>query len=225
MTERLEYKALNDQAYDAIKQGLIAGRFAPRQVFVLRNLAEVYGISTTPVREALQRLVGEGLLEMKPNRSIAVPDWDAAKFSELFRIRCELEGLAAELATARISDKGLVELGAVVEMIDAALASGDYKDYVALNQRFHFTIYDAANSPRLLRIIENLWGEVGVYMNELFAGSDYGAVANDEHRLILKGLSARDAGRVREAMVKDITVAADAMLPRIRELSDKQAPA
>src|SRR5690606_5351375 len=95
MTGRLEYRALSDQAYAAIKQELISGRFAPRQMLVLRTLAETYGISTTPVREALQRLVGEGLLEMLPNRSIAVPDWDPAKFSELYRIRCELEGLAA----------------------------------------------------------------------------------------------------------------------------------
>ncbi len=219
MDQRLEYKALNDQAYDAIKQGLIAGRFAPRQVLVLRNLAETYGISTTPVREALQRLVGEGLLVMQPNRSIAVPDWDIAKFSELFRIRCELEGLAAELAVGQITKEALKELTALAGQIDATLAEGRLKEYVALNQRFHFIIYRAAHSPRLLRIIENLWGEVGVYMNELFASGRYVAVANDAHRLILEGLAKGDAVATRAAMVKDISVAAEAMLPRISELA------
>ncbi len=219
MDERLEYKALNDQAYDAIKQGLISGRFAPRQVLVLRNLAETYGISTTPVREALQRLVGEGLLVMQPNRSIAVPDWDIAKFSELFRIRCELEGLAAELAVAHITKDALQGLTTLAVQIDATLQEGRLKEYVALNQRFHFTIYRAAHSPRLLRIIENLWGEVGVYMNELFATGRYVAVANDAHRLILAGLASGDAAATRAAMVRDISVAAEAMLPRISELA------
>lgn len=219
MTEHLQHKTLNDQAYEAIKQGLISGRFAPKQVLILRNLAETYGISTTPVREALQRLVGEGLLEMLPNRSIAVPDWDVAKFSELFRIRCELEGLAAELATPRITKAVLSALHALADAIDDALAEGRHKDYVALNQRFHFTIYRNAGSPRLLRMIENLWGEVGAYMNELFAYGGYGPVANAEHRAILKWLAARDARAVRHHLIADISVAAETMLPRIRDLA------
>ena len=221
MTGRLEYKPLNDQAYDAIKQGLIAGRFAPRQVLVLRNLAASYGISTTPVREALQRLVGEGLLEMLPNRSIAVPDWDVAKFTELFRIRCELEGLAAELATPLMTRAAIAEMTATADEIDAVLAKGRSGDYVPLNQHFHFALYRAANSPRLLRIIENLWGEVGTYMNELFAQGAYDRIANDAHRAILAALDRRDAAAVRRHLVADISVATEAMLPRIRELAHK----
>ncbi|MBV2144951.1 GntR family transcriptional regulator [Falsochrobactrum sp. TDYN1] len=220
MTEHLQHKTLNDQAYAAIKQGLISGRFAPKQVLILRNLAEVYGISTTPVREALQRLVGEGLLEMLPNRSIAVPNWDVEKFSELFRIRCELEGLAAELATPRITEAVLSALHALTDEIDCALTEGRHKDYVALNQKFHFTIYSNAGSPRLLRIIENLWGEVGAYMNELFAYGGYSPVANEEHRAMLKGLAERDAQTVRRHLVADISIAAEAMLPRIHDLAN-----
>lgn len=228
MTGRLEYKPLNDQAYDAIKEGLISGRFAPKQVLVLRNLAASYGISTTPVREALQRLVGEGLLEMLPNRSIAVPDWDVAKFTELFRIRCELEGLAAELATPLMTRAGIAELRATADEIDAVLAKGLTEervgDYVPLNQRFHFTLYRAANSPRLLRIIENLWGEVGTYMNELFARGAYDRIANDAHRAILAALDKRDAEAVRRHLVADISVATEAMLPRIRQLAGQPEP-
>ncbi len=219
MTEQLQQKTLNDQAYGAIKQGLISGRFAPGQVLVLRSLADAYGISTTPIREALQRLVGEGLLEMLPNRSIAVPDWDASKFSELFRIRCELEGLAAEMATPRITASVLSRLDELADKIDDALAAGHHRGYVDLNQQFHFTIYNNAGSPRLLRLIENLWGEVGAYMNELFAYGGYGPVANVEHRAILRGLANGDARAVRDHLVADIAIAAEAMLPRIRDLA------
>src|SRR5690606_25460295 len=113
----------------------------------------------------------------------------------------------------------VAELTQLVGAIDAALAENRHGDYVALNQRFHFAIYRTARSPRLLRIIENLWGEVGVYMNELFAGSDFGGIANDAHHAILSRLVEGDAAGVRAEMVRDITVAADAMLPRIRELA------
>ncbi|HTN97495.1 MAG TPA: GntR family transcriptional regulator, partial [Nordella sp.] len=71
---KIEHQTLNDRAYSEIRKGLITGRFQPGQVLVIRTLAEIYGISTTPVREALQRLVAERLLIMLPNRSIAVPD-------------------------------------------------------------------------------------------------------------------------------------------------------
>lgn len=224
MNQRIEYRALNDQAYEAIKQGLISGQFAPRQVLVLRNLAEAYGISTTPIREALQRLVGEGLLEMLPNRSISVPDWNPEKFAELHRIRCELEGFAAEIATSLVTDDEKSELTTLAATIDTALSEGRQSDYVALNQQFHFAIYRAARSPRLLRIIENLWGEVGVYMNELLSGYAYRSIANTAHRAILEGLARGDATAVRAAMVQDITAAADAMMPRIRELAESTAP-
>ena len=90
---KIEHQTLNDRAYGEIRKGLISSRFQPGQVLVIRNLAEAYGISTTPVREALQRLVAERLLFLLPNRSIAVPSLSVEKFTELARIRCALEGL------------------------------------------------------------------------------------------------------------------------------------
>src|SRR5271163_3805682 len=91
---KIEYRTLNDRAYGELRKGLISGTFRPGQVLVIRTLAEAYGISTTPVREALQRLVAERLLEMQSNRSIAVPYLSVEKFVELVRIRTALEGLA-----------------------------------------------------------------------------------------------------------------------------------
>ena len=88
---KIEHQTLNDRAYGEIRKGLISSRFQPGQVLVIRNLAETYGISTTPVREALQRLVAERLLVLLPNRSIAVPSLSAKKFAELARIRCAIE--------------------------------------------------------------------------------------------------------------------------------------
>jgi len=216
---KIEYKTLNDRAYDSIKASLINSEFIPKQVLVIRTLAESYGISATPVREALQRLVGEGQLLMLSNRSIAVPDWDAEKFLELFKIRCELEGLASEMATPLLSKATISKLEKLALQIGKATDARDYKGYVSLNQKFHFTIYESANSPRLLRIIENLWGEVGVYMNELFSDQGYADVANNEHLLIIEEIRNRNPAAVRHHMVMDITTAADHLLPRIRELA------
>ena len=212
---KIEHQTLNDRAYSEIRKGLITSRFRPGQVLVIRALAEIYGISTTPVREALQRLVAERLLIMLPNRSIAVPGLSVEKFTELVRIRCALEGLAAELAVAGIKPAHIEKLKALLGDIDRAAANRDSRGYVHLNQKFHFIIYERANSPHLLQMVQDLWSQVGPFFNGLFEDESFIAHANEQHVKIVGALEAGEAAAVRLAIVKDITVAAEALTPRL----------
>lgn len=214
---KIEYRTLNDLAYDEIKKGLIAGRFSPGQPLIIRTLAETYGISATPVREALQRLVAERLLEMLPSRSIIVPGLSSEKFIELVRIRTALEGLAAELATPNFKAPYIDRLKALLVEIDQAIARRDNKSYVSLNQRFHFSIYERAESPHLLRLIQDLWVQVGPFFNSLFVDENYIIHANDQHVRIINALEKADGPSVREHIVRDITLAADSLLPHLAE--------
>src|SRR4051794_33146888 len=107
---KLEHQTLNDRAYAALKKGLMSGQFRPGEVLTIRQLAGRYGISVTPVREALQRLVAERSLEMLRNRSIAVPILTLDKFVELRRVRCLLEGLATELAVPNVTSADMARL-------------------------------------------------------------------------------------------------------------------
>jgi DNA-binding GntR family transcriptional regulator len=220
---KIEHKTLNDRAYDELKKGLIASEFRPGQVLVIRTLAETYGISTTPVREALQRLVAERLLEMQPNRSIAVPYLSVEKFVELVRIRTALEGLAGELATANIRKAHIQRLNKLRKDAADAIARGDGRAYVAINQKFHFVIYENAGSPQLLRIIQDLWSQVGPFLNRLFDDEDYVGHANDEHDKITLALEAGDANAVRQHLVDDITIAAKSLTPRLRQVMSEAA--
>lgn len=212
---KIEHQTLNDRAYGEIRKGLISSRFQPGQVLVIRNLAEIYGISTTPVREALQRLVAERLLVLLPNRSIAVPSLSVEKFTELARIRCALEGLAAELAAENIKAPQIKKLKSLLEEIDAAVAARDSKLYANLNQKFHFVIYERANSPHLLQMVQDLWSQVGPFFNGLFDDDSFVAHANEQHEQIVSALEHGEAGAVRDAIVKDIRVAAQSLTPRL----------
>ena len=212
---KIEHQTLNDRAYGEIRKGLITSRFQPGQVLVIRTLAETYGVSTTPVREALQRLVAERLLIMLPNRSIAVPGLSVEKFTELARIRCALEGLAGELALSGITSVQTEKLRALLGDIDAAVAERDSRRYVNLNQRFHFVIYERANSPHLLQMVQDLWSQVGPFFNGLFEAEGFIPHANEQHVRIVAALESGNAAEVREAIVKDIMVAAEAITPRL----------
>ena len=214
---KIEYKTLNDRAYDEIKKGLIMGRFAPLQPLVIRTLADAYGISATPIREALQRLVAERLLEVMPNRSIVVPAMTQAKFRELLRIRLALECMAAELAVAHFRPAHLRKLRSILDSIIVTAADGDVRGYVVLNQKFHFEIYDRAGSPLLLQMIQDLWIQVGPVFNELFRDEYFRAHANDAHEIIYAALERRDAAAVRRAVQQDLSHAADSLLRHLPE--------
>ncbi|MCP1119425.1 GntR family transcriptional regulator [Robbsia andropogonis] len=225
-SEKLEHQNLNDRTYAIIKSGLISGSFHPGQYFIIRTVAERYGISPTPVREALQRLVAERLLVMTASRSIIVPTLSADEFTEIYRIRCELEGLAGELAAAHCRTADVNRLTKIMDGIDKAIAGGDKTAYRQLNERFHFSIYEKAGSPRLLEIIQNLWGQVGPVFYGLFDDPDYGGThANLHHRAIVDALKARDAHAARQRLVDDIVAAREALLPRLQTLIDVDAEA
>jgi DNA-binding GntR family transcriptional regulator len=219
LQDKLEHQNLNDRTYAILKGGLISGSFHPGQVFIIRSLAERYGISTTPVREALQRLVAEHLLVMLPNRSIIVPMLSPSTFSEIYRIRFELEGLAAQTATPAFKASDLTRLKKTLAAMDGAIESGDTTAYRELNEKFHFAIYEKANSPRLLEMIQNLWGQAGPVFYGLLEDPDYGGEhANVHHREIVAAIEAGDADSVRQKLVEDLVAAANALMPRLQTL-------
>jgi DNA-binding GntR family transcriptional regulator len=209
---RLEHQTLNDRAYAALRNGLMSGRFQPGEVLTIRQLATAYGISTTPVREALQRLVAERALELLRNRSICVPVLTLDKFIELRRVRCLLEGLAAELATPNFKPADVARLSRIIEEIDQDIAGNNAAGYLRRNEKFHFLIYERARSPLMLRIIQDLWTQVGPFFNRLFEDSGYLGEANEGHRKILAAIESGDPVAVGRSIVWDISEAAASLM-------------
>ena len=208
---KIEHRTLNERAYDEIREGLISGKFPPGQPLVIRTLAESYGISITPVRDALQRLVAERLLEVLPNRSIAVPYLKVETFLELARIRTVLEGLAGEMATEHLQLAHIQKLDRLIGLSEEAIRKRDGASYAKVNQKFHFTIYSECGSPILLRMITELWSQVGPFFTHLLDSGAYTEIANDQHRQILAAIEERDAQSVKAHIVADITSAASAL--------------
>lgn len=217
---KLAHDTLNDRAYRAIKQALISGTYAPGQVLVIRQLAETFGISTTPTREALQRLVAERILELQKNRSIAIPLLSAETFKELVRIRCAVEGLAAEIAAKRIDASQLDRLRELSEGMEASLLPSRSRRYLSLNETFHFTIYESSGAPILLDMIRNLWGRIGPYLNYLFEVERYVPHANDNHRRVITALEKRNGAAARVSIVRDISEAAEALAKKLPSVSE-----
>ncbi|MCZ4353347.1 GntR family transcriptional regulator [Roseovarius aestuarii] len=212
---KIEHQSLSDRAYGEIRKGLITGLFAPMQPLVIRSLAESYGISATPIREALQRLVAERLLVALPNRSIVVPAMTQNRFRELFPIRAALEGLATQLATPQLTKADKVRMARLLERIAETTTSFDARSYMKLNREFHFLVYEKSGNPELLRLIQDMWLKVGPVFNGLFDDDHYRDHANDKHLDIYNAIIAGNATHARQAMEQDLLLAAQSLLPRL----------
>ena len=195
---------LQEQLYQQIREGLLAGRFQPGQRLKIRDLAGELGTSPMPVRAALQRLVAEGALEGEPQRSVRVPPMTRERYQNIFQVRLGLEGLAVELATPNLSAADLATLRDCVARMDVAIEQREVQAYLDANSQFHLHLYGACGNPVLLRSIESLWLQIGPFFNRLFTGADLSLRLNDFHEEAFAAIEAGDAKAARAAMEQDL---------------------
>lgn len=196
---------LQDQLYQQLRDALLAGRFRPGERLKIRDLAAAWGTSPMPVRAALQRLVAEGALESEPQRSVRVPAMTRERFQQLFQVRLSLEGLAVELAAARIGAAEIELLRGCIARMETALEQRNVPAYLDDNSLFHLTLYRACANPILLRMIESLWLQVGPFFNRLFTEADLSLRLNDFHEQAFTALEAGDGKAARAAMEQDLS--------------------
>lgn len=195
---------LQEQLYQNIRAGLLAGRFQPGERLKIRDLAAQWGTSPMPVRAALQRLVAEGALEGEPQRSVRVPAMTRQRYENIFQVRMGLEGLAVELATPRLSESDLKALRDCVQRMDTAIEQRQVQDYLNANSQFHLQLYGACGNPVLLRSIESLWLQIGPFFNRLFTGADLSLRLNDFHEDAFAAIEAGDGKAARQAIEQDL---------------------
>ncbi|WP_421694551.1 GntR family transcriptional regulator [Aestuariivirga sp.] len=194
--------------YESLSASLMNGDFNPGDRLVVRELAERFNTSAMPVREALRKLVTDGALYDHPNRGVLVPAIDIAAVADLVRVRCAIEGTAAEWAATTISQAELDAVYRANEMMQTCIDIQQVGDYLRFNTKFHFTIYRAARSESLNTIIERLWLRAGPLLNVMRQEATI-KPGFDHHAEIMEALKTGDGSRARRAVVDDISFAGD----------------
>lgn len=131
----------SDIIADALEGMIVEGAFASGERLDETQLAERFGVSRTPVREALQRLALSGLVEQAPRRGVFVRQPGPVEIIEMFAVMAELEAVCARLAAGRIAEAALDELHGANAECRAAVEAADADGYYAANERFHAIIY------------------------------------------------------------------------------------
>jgi DNA-binding GntR family transcriptional regulator len=200
-----------------LRDFLMAGQVQPGQMLTLRELAAALGVSPMPVREAVGRLAAEGGLEALPNRRVRVPILTRSRFRELLAIRLAVEGLAVEKAVGRIRDQDIDRMEELNAAFTAEMAAArpDPHRLFRLNKDLHYILYQAADAPDLLGIIEGLWIKIGPLLQfslRVRANSRGRNPAPDWHARLIRGLRRRDPVAARRAIEGDLNSAADQIL-------------
>lgn len=198
-------ETVQDRIYRQLRDLLMRGRFQPGQPLMMQDLAEAFGTSTQPVREAIRQLVAEKALEALPNRTARVPVIERAQLDDFRRARLAIEGLATELAAQRATDE---DIEALTRLVGAETrADDDARPDVSVeqNQAFHFGLYRLSGSKVLPPIIEGLWLQIGPYIRRSAETFDArGGRGAEFHVAALAALRRRDVKGVRAAIEGDI---------------------
>ena len=197
--------AVHDRVYRTLRSRIMFGQIMPGISMTLRGIGTEFGVSMTPAREAVRRLVAEGALTMSSSGRITTPELTNERIEELAALRALIEVELASRALPRAHMALIERLQAINGTVAEAVAHRDAVSYIRTNLEFHRTLYLRAQAPAMLAMTETVWLQMGPTMRAL-----YGRLRRTEpphyHRLIIAALRAGDEPGLRLAVRSDVTM-------------------
>ncbi len=208
------YKPLAEVVYEKLRDAIYQGHLRPGQRLIQTELASRMGVSRIPVREALQRLAKEGLVEHRPHRTASVRQPTPEELMSTLDTITILENVALELAMKRITDHDVAALDRIQASLSRTLEAGRTGEILSLNHRFHRTLLQLCGLPKLCECIEGLTRSYPLGLNH--AVLERGKAALEEHDSIISALRARDLAGLLKASAKHSRNSMDYVLAMVR---------
>ncbi|MFC3073704.1 GntR family transcriptional regulator [Shinella pollutisoli] len=209
----LDHESLSSAVYGALCDALIQGRFQPGDRLKIRDLAEQFGTSVTPIRDAILKLANDEAITFRSPRDIRIPAMSEARYREIRAIRIKLEGLAAETAAQVATSADIEALETILRENEAAISGGDRLKGAALNQTFHFMLPQIAGLPVLTGILRRLWLQMGPLISDSYLAG--GRAMIDHHYPVVEALKRHDSAAASMAIVDDILLGGRPILEKI----------
>jgi DNA-binding GntR family transcriptional regulator len=153
----LNQRTKKDLMVEILRDAILSGEIQPGERLLQEELAERFKVSPTPVREAIQQLVAEGVLSHSPYKGVQVAEVNLDDVREVYLIRSVVERLATRVAVPNLRIVDVQRLHALQKEIEAQVEGTDRSQLLRLNREFHMLIYESAGMPQLIQIIKTLW--------------------------------------------------------------------
>lgn len=207
-----EHRSLSDLSHEAIRDRILSGHFKPGDWLRQEDLSQQLGVSHTPVREALDRLVADGLAERVPNRGVRVAPIDENDIAEVYCLRLLLEPLVVGLTASNIPEEEIERLKDIVDQAEKLTSLDDMPTRRKMNREFHLRISRCCGSSTLRRLHEIVWNKYPDWM--LYEGlyrdpetlKPRLQLEIDEHRGLMEAISNRDGNRAKQIVSEHIMI-------------------
>jgi DNA-binding GntR family transcriptional regulator len=196
--------AAHERLYRLLRSRILHGEIGPGESLTLRGIAASFGVSMTPAREAVRRLVAEGALTMSASGRMATPEPSNERIEELASLRALLEPELASRALPRAHGALIERLQTINQTLAEVVAKRDAVGYIRTNLEFHRTLYLRAQAPAILALTETVWLQLGPTMRKLYNKRERNEVPQ-HHRTIIAALKAGDEPGLRLAIRTDVT--------------------
>lgn len=191
-------KTRSEWVYQLLKEKILSSQFEPLQRVIADQIARELGTSVIPVREAIQRLETEGLVEIEPYVGARVAAVSETMMVELFEMRKVLEPLLAKSAASAVTPEALAELEALCDRMDAALAANDMLEYSRINFQFHNSMYQLSPWKTMYQMVRSIWDKSARSRWVFSLAPNQAAESQAEHREMLQALRDRNEAVLHE---------------------------
>jgi DNA-binding GntR family transcriptional regulator len=214
--EKITTVTLRQKVYDQLRTKILGAELLPGEVISLRGLAEQFGVSLLPVREAVWQLESENILVVESNRKIQVNHLTRSQFREVLNLRLLLESEAVEKACLLRPEKAVARVEKILNSMKKTVGI-NHRAYIKKNDEFHKTIYSYAGSPLLMELIQRLLARVNPYIYLHAIENRDLSSAIGCHAEMFEGFSSGDGELTTRALHKDLTDAADFIIPHLEK--------
>jgi DNA-binding GntR family transcriptional regulator len=218
--EKLSTKTLRQKVYDQLRQKIISAEISPGETITMRELAQAFGVSLMPIREALWQLESEKVIVIESNKSIHVNTLTANEVNEILLSRLALESMAVKRACELRPQSALPKVKYYLDGMRNNLKN--HRQYLTKNKEFHFSIYSCSESPIFLQLIGLLWSRIGPYLFiQASRGGDISG-SMECHEGMYEALCERNKNKIVKFLRRDLEETAKFIIPFLEANNSKQ---
>lgn len=216
-------RSLSTELVGRLRDMIVEGTLKPGDKISEPELCDLFGVSRTPLREALKVLAAEGLVQLNPNRGSTVARIEPGEIEELFPIMGMLEALAGELACERLTSAALKRLETMHATMVRHWKAGEWLPYSRLNREIHEAIFEVAGNATLSTLYQNLVVRIHAVRFVARKSAERWAEAVDDHERMMSALRARDGAALSAVMREHLRHKADMVHEALRQLDGGKA--
>lgn len=194
----------HENIFRTLRDRIVYLEYPPGKLIPEKELCEEFGVSRTPLREAIKKLKEMKLVNVIPRYGTYVSPVDINEVRSAFEVKIKLEGLAGEVAAKRITHDKLDEMKALIQEADALLKEDGHRHLIEIDTRFHEIIYTATQNPILQEILENLHSRCARLWNSALSGLIPVSIIINQLKEIYSSLEHRDRDRASQLMEQHV---------------------